>query len=307
MIRLAIIGAGKISQEHLRVIKFINKFEVVGIYSRTSKKSHSLAKKFKIKNVYNSIEGMIEKEKPDAIAVFVSAENMYNVLKKIIKYKIPTFFEKPAGLSFNETIKLQKLSNKYKTKNMVGLNRRFYSVFRKGIKFLKKNGGIKGFLIEGHERFWKIKSSINKKVYNNWIYANSIHTLDLLRFFGGEVKDFKSYSNDDGISKNFTISLKFKNNLIGTYLSNWNSPGGWSVTLYGRRFTVLFKPLEKGFIIDRKFKIKKIIPEKYDKKFKPGFYEQLITFRNLVLSGKLKKPGQSLDDLVNTIRLIKSI
>ena len=43
---------------------------------------------------------------------------------------------------------------------MVALNRRFYSVFNKGINFLKKNGGISGFLVEGHERFWKINNSI---------------------------------------------------------------------------------------------------------------------------------------------------
>ena len=87
------------------------------------------------------------------------------------------------------------MAKKYKVKNMVGLNRRFYSIFKKGKNFLEKNGGIKGFVIEGHERFWKIKKLRNRQVYNNWIYANGIHTIDLIRFFGGEIRDFKSFSN----------------------------------------------------------------------------------------------------------------
>ncbi len=307
MIKLAIIGAGRISEKHLKTIRSIKEFKVVGITSRTLQKARSLAKKFKIKKIYDSIDHMMAKEKPDAIAVFVSAENMFKVLKKVIKYKTTFFFEKPAALNFQQTKKLQMMAKKYKVKNMVGLNRRFYSIFKKGKNFLEKNGGIKGFVIEGHERFWKIKKLRNRQVYNNWIYANGIHTIDLIRFFGGEIRDFKSFSNNEGFYKNITISLKFQNNLVGTYISNWNSPGGWSVTLYGKRYTVVFKPLEKGFIIDHKFNIKKIKADKFDVKFKSGFYAQMNCFKNLILNGKLQKPGQSLNDLIKTVRLIKSI
>lgn len=307
MINLVIIGAGYISKEHLKVIKTIKEFNLTGIYSRTFSKAQILSKQFKIKNTYKSISEMFYNEKPDAVAVFVSAENMYKVLSQVIKYKTPVFFEKPAGLTFKETKKLYELSIKYKTKNMVGLNRRFYSVFNKGINFLKKNGGISGFLVEGHERFWKINNSINKKVYRNWVYSNGVHTIDLLRFFGGEVKNFKSFSNHKGSFKNFTIAVKFKNNLIGTYISNWNSPGGWSVTLFGKGYTVVFKPLEKGFIIDKKFKMKEIEPEKYDRKYKPGFYKQLIFFKKLVLSGRLQNPAQNLGGLINTTKIIRDI
>ena len=101
--------------------------------------------------------------------------------------------------------------------------------------------------------------------------------------------------------------MKFKNNLIGTYISNWNSPGGWSVTLFGKGYTVVFNPLEKGLIIDKKFKMKEIEPEKYDKKYKPGFYKQLIFFKKLVLSGRLQNPAQNLAGLINTTKILRDI
>ena len=307
MIRLVVIGAGIICQEHLKTINTINKFKIVGIHSRTSRKAYFLAKKFRIKKVYKSIDNMISQEKPDAIAVFVSAENMYKVLRKVIKYKTTFFFEKPAALNYRQTKNLQLMANKFKVKNMVGLNRRFYSVFKKGKDFLKKHGGAKAFLIEGHERFWKISNKINKQVYKNWIYANGIHTIDLIRFFGGEYKELKSFCNNQGIYKNITISLKFKNKLIGTYISNWGSPGGWSVSLFGNRHTIIYKPLENGIIVDRKFNTKKIQVNKKDIKFKTGFYEQMKCFEKLVSTGKLVKPAQGLNDLIQTINLIKKI
>ena len=307
MIKIGIIGAGEIADKHLKCLNVLKEFDVKSITSRTQKKAIFLSKKYKIKKIYKTIDEMFLKEKLDAVAVFVNAENMFNVLNKVIRYRKIIFFEKPAALTLAETLKLKKLSKKYKTKSMIGLNRRFYSNFEKGLKFLKKNGGLKGFVVEGHERFWKIKNKRNRKIIKNWIYANSIHTLDLLRFFGGEIKSFKTFSNHNGYSKNFTISLKFKNNVIGTYISNWNSPGGWSVKLYGDRHTVIFSPLEKGIIIDQKFKIKKIIPENFDKKFKPGFYKQMVSFKNFVKTGKLKSPAQSLNDFARTLNLIESI
>ena len=307
IINVGIIGAGSIARQHLKVINKISGFKLIAITSRTNSKAKKVAAKFKIKNINKNLNDLNLKNKLDCVLIFVSAENMYSTIQKVIKFKIPFFFEKPAGLNFNETKNLANLASKFKVKNMVGLNRRFYSVFNKGKQFLEKNGGIKGFLIEGHERFWKVKKNRNKKVLNNWIYANSIHTIDLIRYFGGDIKKFKSFSNNNGLYKNFSISSKFKNNIIGTYISNWDSPGGWSVTLFGKRYTINYKPLETGIITNQKFKSKKITPDKFDKRFKPGFYRQMLCFKNLILKGTLEKPGQSLNDLVKTTLLIKNI
>ena len=46
-------------------------------------------------------------------------------------------------------------------KNMIGLNRRFYSVFDQGMKIIRKHGKLLGILIEGHERFWLLKKRKN--------------------------------------------------------------------------------------------------------------------------------------------------
>ena len=72
----------------------------------------------------------------DGILILVSPEEIYPVLNQIIPYKIPFFVEKPPGLSFFEILKICKKVNKFKLKNMVGYNRRYYSNFKKGIKLI---------------------------------------------------------------------------------------------------------------------------------------------------------------------------
>ena len=45
-LRIGIIGAGRIAEQHLKVLKNINDFSVFGIVSRTQKKAEKLGKKF---------------------------------------------------------------------------------------------------------------------------------------------------------------------------------------------------------------------------------------------------------------------
>ena len=50
-------------------------------------------------------------------------------------------------------------------------------------------------VIEGHERLNEIEKYYPKKILNKWLYANRRHTLDLIRFFGGEIDSFNFHKN----------------------------------------------------------------------------------------------------------------
>ena len=79
---------------------------------------------------------------------------------KLLPLKIPLFIEKPPALSLEEMDKLVQTSINYNTQNMVGFNRRFYSIFHKGLEIINENGGLVALNIEGHERFWKYKDAL---------------------------------------------------------------------------------------------------------------------------------------------------
>lgn len=308
-IGLGIIGLGHIFKDYLKVISDIKDFEIVGAITKSNVKTRKFAKLKKNFFVYNSLDQMMLDNRINAVLVLVSPEETFKVLKVIVPYKKFIFIEKPIGLNFEETKKIKTLFLKYKTPNMIGFNRRFYSVFKKGLKIINSKGGIHSILIEGHERFWKIDKKRNKKILNNWIYANSSHTIDLLRFFAGEFN--KIYSFKKSVNKkngdNFSMILKAKKNILATYISSWYSPGGWSIKLFGNGITVIFEPLEQGYILNTKFKKKNIKPSKYDIIYKPGFYEQMISFRSLIRNNKLIWPAQDVVNAYKSVALIKKI
>jgi len=241
--------------------------------------------------------------------VLVSANQIYDVAVNLIPAGIPLFLEKPPGLIPDQTKTLTDLANKHGTKNMVGFNRRYYSIFHKGIELINQNGGLLGVAVEGHERFWKIVDrDIPNEIRKNWIYANSTHTIDLLRLFGGEVEQInalkKSVKEQNG--DQFAASMKFASGAIGTYTSHWFSPGGWNATLFGDGVTVKFKPLETGIWIDSDLKEHEIVPDDVDVEFKPGFYRQMEGFINMVKTDILESPGMDLAEALKTMELAQT-
>ena len=283
----------------------MNGVTAVGITSRTISKAEEISNDYQIDRVYNNVYELIEKCAVDALLVFVSADQVFTVTEKLIPQKIPLFIEKPPGLVPEETDTLFKLADENGTKNMVGYNRRFYSVFHKGIEIIKKSGRLLGVSVEGHERFWKVVNKKPQNILDNWLYANSTHTIDLLRFFGGEITSFntisKSFKEKNG--DQFVATVEFESGSLGTYTAYWYSPGGWSVALYGEGVTVIFKPLEESKWIDANFTEYKIEPDEIDKKYKPGFCGQLKAFCNMLKNGSLEWPGQDLAGALKTMQL----
>lgn len=308
-IRVGIIGAGNIAKLHLDVIKANDALEAVGITSRTRSKAELLAKTYDIAVCANNIESLVDQAKPDALMVLVSADQMSCVVPKVIPYKLPLFIEKPAGLSPEENKKLADLAKQASVKTMVGFNRRHYSIFRKGLKIIKEHGPLMGVLVEGHERMWLRADKLAENVRAQWIFSNSIHTIDLLRFFGGEPSKIASIAHRyiEPRGDQFAAVMELGSGAIGQYVAHWYSPGGWRVVLYGQGVTVEFKPLESGRFIDKEFKVHEITPDEVDLKFKPGFYAQMDVFAKFARGEDPVAGVQDLEGAYRTMLLAEKI
>jgi len=311
-IKLGLIGAGWVANKHLEVIKDIDWMEAVGITSRTKAKAQKLANDYNIPFCTDDLGSLVKEAKPDALMVLVSEDQIYKVTADIFTYKLPLFIEKPSGLTPQENLELINLSKKYSVVNMVGYNRRFYSIFHKGIEIIRNSGKLFAVAVEGHERMWRVRESggVPKEILDNWIFASSTHTTDLLRFFGGEANDIKSISRNyskEAHGDQFTAIMNLSSGAIGQYNAFWYSPGGWTVKLFGEGVTVEFKPLEAGRWIDKKFQVHEIEPDKIDTKYKVGFFKQMEAFGELVRSNEFKWPMLDLEGAYKTMLLTEQM
>ncbi len=312
-LRLGIIGAGGMAQQHMTVLAAMPGVEVCGIMSRTLPKAQALAQQFNVPVCVTTVKELVEQAKPDALLVLVSVDQMFSVVKSVLPLRLPLFIEKPPALSLPEAGELARMAEEINIITMVGLNRRYYSIFHKGLQIIKDHGPLFGVHVEGHERFWQKRENPNPKfspqVMDKWIFANSIHTIDLVRFFGGDITSVhaaaRAYREAGG--DQFAAVMETDTGVIAQYQAFWYSPGGWRVVLYGNGATVEFKPLEKGTWMDNNFKSYDILPDVQDVDFKPGLLGQMQAFVKMVKTGHLEWPAQDLQGAYKTMDLAQKL
>jgi len=299
------IGLGDIAQKHIEVLKNID-CKVAGVLTRNYEKTLEKANQFGIEKVYKSIDE-ISPNDCDFFTILTSPENNGTILKNILQFKKAILVEKPVTFSSKDIDDIIESNTKYQVPIMVCMNRRFYSVFHKGLEYLeKKDKKIDSIIIEAPEKIEQIKNSpkFSKLVIENWMFCNSIHCIDLIRFFGGDVEKIEINSNS---SKNVYSAIGHcEKDTEFTYISNWHSPGSWSVTLHADDIRITFNPLEKGIILKNHIK-EDISPSPEDIKFKPGFYEQLQHFVKNVINNKNSWPSSNLEDHKKSIKLVEEI
>ncbi len=310
-LRFAIVGAGRIAARHLEVIREMPEITISGICSRTCVNAEKLAQEFNIPVVAANMEGLVRQTSPDALLLLVSVMSVYPVALEALEFGIPLFIEKPAGLNPDETGKLASRALSGGVPNMVGYNRRFYSVFHDGIGRLQKTGKLLGIAIEGHERIDRVRAAgvHPDEVLSAWLYANATHTVDLLRFFGGEVREIRGYARRarEPLVDSIAAVLEFENGVLGQYGAHWHSAAGWRVALYGERTGIEFAPLESGRWVDADGVKGDIAQSAEDARFKPGFFGQMRAFAALVRSGRLAFPATDLQGAHATMLLAQAL
>lgn len=307
-LNLGLVGAGWMARQHLEALRAVPQLKVQGITSRTRTKAEALAQEFNIPFCADTITELIERAEPDALMVLVGVEQMFTVTAQALSFGLPLFIEKPAGMLPEDNKKLAEMAATQRVRTMVGFNRRYYSIFGKGLQLIKDHGPLLGVMVEGHERMWRVRESgkFSKTELDNWIYANSVHTIDLLRFFGGEVKNVHSITHrrfGEARGDQFASIMELESGAIGEYIAHWYSPGGWRVVLYGDGVTVEFKPLEKGVWYDKTLEPHEIIPDAVDVQQKPGLVRQMEAFGRLVREGRQEWPALDLMGAYKTMQL----
>lgn len=311
-LRVAIIGAGKMSALHLDTLKYFEGVRLVGICSRSQNGAASLAEKYGIEQTFNGPVEMIETAAPDAVVIAVSHHATVDIASLVLEGRIPCLIEKPAGYSVEETEKLATLADKNSCYNMVALNRRYYSVIDQAMLSVLHYGEIKGIHIEAHEPIQKYRDrqQFESWLYDSWLTANTIHMIDLFRMIGGDVAHVERFSRSrsEKFGDSFAAAIEFKNGILGTFSSHWNSAVGASLKIFGDGVIADLSPLEAGFLTFHCGHRIKLSPDWEDRTFKPGLFGQMKAFLFDVSEKRSSSfPASDLRDNVGTMRLLEII
>ncbi len=116
--KVAIIGSGFGMYGLLPAFSGIKGCKVVSICGKNSERMMNYCKKLDIKR-YVDWKEMIQKEKPDAVAIAVIPSHQYEIAKYALENGMGVFAEKPLTTSFTTSLELSKLAKEKVLPNML--------------------------------------------------------------------------------------------------------------------------------------------------------------------------------------------
>ena len=304
MIKLAVIGAGNMARCHMEVMARLPDVQISGIFSRTEWSSKALAASFGVDFIARSISELYAFTKADGVVIAVNETSTELVMSEALKYPWKLLIEKPVGLDLKSTERILLLAVGKRADVFVAMNRRHYSSTKKALQLLETIKGQRVVQIHDQEDpKHALANGRDKRVCDQWHFANSIHLIDLFHVFcRGDVASVQNVVPwSPGYEAKITHSIiQFDSGDLGIYHSIWNGPGPWSVTIDTSKKRIEMRPLEKLFIQNYPSRqLEKVELSPVDNNLKPGFFEQMKNF-----TSALRNDNCELLDLRSYLRAV---
>lgn len=126
MLKIGVLGAGHLGKIHIRLIKEISEFQLVGFYDPNPESAKAVAAEFDTK-AFNSIEELVEAV--DAVDIVTPTLSHFDCAVKSIKKSKHIFIEKPITNTVEEARQLIQLAEEADVKVQVGHVERFNPAF----------------------------------------------------------------------------------------------------------------------------------------------------------------------------------
>jgi predicted dehydrogenase len=309
VLRVAVVGAGSMAREHVRAFAALPDVQVAGIHSRTRERAEALAAGFGIGVVADSIRELKRRTGAELVVVAVPELAANEVARACLREDWAILLEKPAGYDLADAEDIAAAAAGHPRPVMVGLNRRFYSSLAAAKADLDSRDEARFIHIQDQQSFAEARRYHHPEpVVQKFMYANSIHMIDLIRAFGrGAITGVEPILPWRGEETDVVLALvTFDSGDRALYQGLWQGPGPWacSISTPSRRW--LLQPVERASYQNAGERTQNPVePDPADTAFKAGFLRQA----EAVVARVRGEPSAaiSIADSLETMRLIHRI
>jgi predicted dehydrogenase len=282
--KVLLIGAGDNSVSYARVLADLN-IEYL-VICRSKATAESFSKKMQgVKVLYGDEAESVSFSAFSHVIISVNVEFLAEIAIKVIEAGVKNVLvEKPGGINSNEIARIADIARDMSANVYVAYNRRFFQSVYLLERLVSEDGGLLSMNFEFTEWYYDIYAeSKYTAVYNNILYCNSSHVIDLAFFVASapvEMASFVSGEAGQPFTNIFAGSGITQKKVLFTYKANWGSKGRWGMEFLTRNNRFLLGPMEKLFIYDNALNKYEMAAFDYsiDEKYKPGFYNQTKAF-----------------------------
>lgn len=218
MLKVAVIGAGNIGNTHARRYRDNAQTQLVAVCDLDATKADAMAAKFDAKS-YHNVETMLREEKLDAISVVTggleNGSHHFEPTMQALEAGVAVLCEKPIS---NNIIEARQMVAKAREKNVpfgINLNHRFTPAAER-LKTMQ-NGGETGETLFINMALW-FNNPNDLPPYHH-IRALHPHSIDVMRFFGGDIKRVQCFmTRATGKAKSWStisINVQFTSGAVG--------------------------------------------------------------------------------------------
>jgi len=227
MIKVAIIGLGKMGMSHCAILGAHPDVELVGMCD-TDNLLQSAFKKLTRIPCYTDYKQMIDEAKPDAVYVVTPTKMHEEMVLYAIEHGCHVFCEKPFALTIEDGQKMVDAAKKYNRVNQVGYHNRFIGTFVEAKKMLEAGAIGKPFHFMGEAYGPVVLKSkggtwrSEKKAGGGCVMDYAAHVLNLINFIcnsaivdvaGTSMPSIFSAEVDDAVYSTLTLENGLKGQL----------------------------------------------------------------------------------------------
>ena len=258
MINAASVGLGWWSDELAKSIQGKSKkIKIVSCYSKSKKKSINFSKKYKTA-YHDSYKAILKDSKINAVILTTPHSLHAKHAIQALQNGKHVFVEKPMATKYLDAKKMYLIAKKYIKILSVGHNRRYSSVYA-FINKLNQNKKIGKILhidsnlsasgaLNYKKKFWRANRNESP---GGAIAGLGIHMIDLMCFFGGEVKSVqalvKKYAVKINIDDTTSAIFELKKNCTGNLTTIFACPYTTTFNIFATNMNI-FSDVDKNKI-----------------------------------------------------------
>jgi len=184
VVKIGLLGVGKMGQNHLRNLAMIKQVEIFFIYDFDKEICSKLAKEFNIKASKDLDNDL---QRVDGVIIATPTFTHFDYIKQISKYVKNIFVEKPLSNTLESSREIIKLAEKNKLNIQVGFVERYNSAVVALKKVIKNSNHIINI---DFSRTNKVSSRITDV---DVVIDLMIHDIDLALNINGKVKNVEAH------------------------------------------------------------------------------------------------------------------
>ncbi len=143
MLKVAIVGCGKIADAHAALIQRMEESEIVGVCDREPLMARQLYERFPVKRYFTDLSELVSEARPDVVHITTPPESHFDIARFCLEGGCHVYVEKPFTLDAEQAQRLVDLAEGKGLKLTVGHNYQFSHAARR-MRSLVESGYLGG-------------------------------------------------------------------------------------------------------------------------------------------------------------------